>query len=52
MVSNPTDFPDAFETSHSLVEIQEPMTNATIIVPQGLLLLFVNTKPRSKSHLC
>jgi translation factor GUF1, mitochondrial len=35
-ISNPTDFPDGYETTHIVVEVQEPMVNATIIVPQGM----------------
>lgn len=34
IISNPTDFPEAHELMGSLVEIREPMINATIIVPQ------------------
>ncbi|KAF8320104.1 GTP-binding protein lepa [Clavulina sp. PMI_390] len=34
MISNPTDFPEAHEEVGTLLEIREPMVNATIIVPQ------------------
>jgi len=36
-ISNPTDFPDVYESTHNVIEIQEPMVNATIIVPQEFL---------------
>jgi len=35
MVSNPTEFPDVSDTSGKLVEIQEPIVKASIIVPEG-----------------
>ena len=35
IVSNPTDFPDIVETSQ-VREVQEPIVNANIIVPEGL----------------
>jgi len=37
IISNPTDFPEASEVSMRTAEVQEPMVNATIIVPQEYL---------------
>ena len=34
-VSNPTDFPDLSDATSKVVEVQEPMVNASIIVPEG-----------------
>lgn len=34
-VSNPTDFPDLSDIRTHLVEVQEPMVKASIIVPHG-----------------
>ncbi len=33
LISNPTEFPDSFE---KVIEVQEPMVKASIIVPEGL----------------
>ena len=41
IVSNPTDFPDIVDTSSHVREVQEPIVKATIIVPEGLLALFI-----------
>ena len=35
MISNPTDFPDLSYSSNKVLEVQEPVVNATIIVPEG-----------------
>ncbi|EPQ57963.1 GTP-binding protein lepa [Gloeophyllum trabeum ATCC 11539] len=37
LVSNPTDFPDVTDTSNKVVEVQEPVVNASIIVPEEYL---------------
>ncbi|OBZ75760.1 Translation factor GUF1, mitochondrial [Grifola frondosa] len=37
LVSNPTDFPDIADYGSKVKEIQEPVVNASIIVPQGAL---------------
>jgi len=37
VVSNPTDFPDAMDTSAHVREVQEPIVKASIIVPEGFL---------------
>lgn len=37
LVSNPTDFPDLSDSSTKVIEVQEPMVNALIIVPEGVL---------------
>ncbi|KZT09721.1 GTP-binding protein lepa [Laetiporus sulphureus 93-53] len=34
IVSNPTDFPDVTDTTNQLIEVQEPIVNASIVVPQ------------------
>jgi translation factor GUF1, mitochondrial len=36
IVSNPTDFPDVMDPSAHVREVQEPIVNASIIVPEGL----------------
>ncbi len=36
MISNPTDFPDPSDSSSKIVEVQEPIVNASIVVPEGL----------------
>lgn len=35
MISNPTDFPDLSDSSNKVLEVQEPVVNASIIVPEG-----------------
>ena len=35
IVSNPVDFPDYHEYTIKVLEVKEPMVNATIIVPNG-----------------
>jgi len=35
MISNPTEFPDTSDTSSKVKEVQEPIVNASIIVPEG-----------------
>ncbi|KAN0123708.1 GTP-binding protein LepA C-terminus domain containing protein [Russula decolorans] len=37
IVSNPTDFPDIVDTSSQVREVQEPIVNANIIVPEEYL---------------
>ncbi|KAH9981135.1 hypothetical protein BGW80DRAFT_1434358 [Lactifluus volemus] len=37
IVSNPTDFPDAMDASAHVREVQEPIVNASIIVPEEYL---------------
>lgn len=39
LVSNPTDFPDSTEASSRVVEIQEPVVQASIIVPEGRFMV-------------
>ncbi|KLO10549.1 Guf1 protein [Schizopora paradoxa] len=34
MISNPTDFPDLSDSSNKILEVQEPVVNASIIVPE------------------
>ena len=47
-VSNPTEFPDASDTSTKVVEIHEPIVKASIIVPEGQ---FFHTMPMPYSTL-
>ena len=35
VVSNPTDFPDTTDAASKVKEVQEPMVQASIIVPEG-----------------
>jgi translation elongation factor EF-4 len=35
MISNPTEFPDTSDTSSKVKQVQEPIVNASIIVPEG-----------------
>lgn len=43
-VSNPTDFPDTTDNSSAKVkEVREPIVKATIIVPQGILILIYSS---------
>jgi translation elongation factor EF-4 len=37
IISNPTDFPDATDTTVHVKEVQEPVVKASIIVPDGKL---------------
>ncbi|GBE81780.1 Translation factor GUF1, mitochondrial [Sparassis crispa] len=37
IVSNPTDFPDVTDSANRVKEIQEPIVNASIVVPQDYL---------------
>jgi len=37
MISNPTDFPDPSDSSSKIVEVQEPIVNASIVVPEEYL---------------
>ena len=39
VVSNPTDFPDTTDTASKVKEVQEPVVKASIIVPDGTVLL-------------
>lgn len=39
IVSNPTDFPDTTDAASKVKEIQEPVVKASIIVPEGAVLL-------------
>ena len=48
MVSNPTEFPDVSDTSGKLVEIQEPIVKASIIVPEGKYFI---EQQRVSSHI-
>jgi hypothetical protein len=36
IISNPTEFPDVQDPREHVVEVQEPMVKASIIVPQGM----------------
>lgn len=47
IVSNPTDFPETHEEIGTLLEVREPMVNATIIVPQGQSAGLLNNDQRS-----
>lgn len=38
-ISNPTDFPDLADATSKVVEIQEPIVNASIIVPEGTIVI-------------
>lgn len=38
-ISNPTDFPDVVNGSGKVIEVQEPVVNACIIVPEGAIML-------------
>ena len=38
VISNPTDFPDIVSAAAKVVEVQEPIVSASIIVPEGLSL--------------
>lgn len=35
IISNPTDFPEVTDTSMKVKEVQEPMVDASIVVPEG-----------------
>lgn len=38
-ISNPTDFPDVVNGSGKVIEVQEPVVDACIIVPEGAIIL-------------
>ena len=40
-VSNPTDFPDLSDATSKVVEVQESIVNASIIVPEGDFICFL-----------
>ena len=55
LVSNPTEFPDTADSSSGVLEVQEPIVNASIIVPEGTLeieqLGFMNNESWEQSIL-
>jgi translation elongation factor EF-4 len=42
-ISNPTEFPNVTDTATKVKEIQEPVVNASIIVPQGKVAVLLMT---------
>ena len=53
-VSNPTEFPDTGDATSKVVEIQEPIVKATIIVPEGMYLCLEHNHslPNSSHSMC